>query len=328
MGEPAVQALVALVAALESTDEQTRYTAAFTLAERGDRRALPVVQAALKEASESIRSQAEHALDKIVQAKARQEHLTALVAEYSPQLSDPQESRQFQAAKILAEASVEEGFMTLIHLLHFAKAKSIRVMAASALEAIGDVRAVEPLIEALRDPQRDVRRFAAAALATFADPRAILPLVGALTDPEDLDTRLHAVSALQKIGEPARPHVLPLLESSDKAHSLVAAAVLGKYGGEEPFLILVEALNEPRPGFAHLAIWALAATGNPRAVDVLIKVLDTDSREFARRAAASWLGEIGDARALRPLTERFDDPDKWVRNTAKEAFQKVRHRNQ
>jgi HEAT repeat protein len=281
MDEPSVPTLVA---ALESTDEQTRYTAAFTLA--------------------------------------------ALVAEYSPQLSDPQEWRQFEAAEILAEASVEDGFMALIRLLHFAKAKSIRVMAASALEAIGDVRAVEPLIEALRDPQRDVRRFAVAALAKFADPRSILPLVGALTDPEDLDTRGHAVSALQKIGEPARPHVLPLLESSDKAHRLVAAAVLGRYGGEESFLILVQALKEPRPWFVSLATWALATTGDPRAVDVLIEVLDTDSREYAWRAAAYWLGEIGDARALRPLTERFDDPDKWVRNTAKEAFQKVRHRNQ
>jgi HEAT repeat protein len=75
----------------------------------------------------------------------------------------------------------------------------VREAAAWALRRIGDKRAVEPLIQALRDEDHDVRRAAAEALGTIGDPRAVEPLIRALRD-ENWEVRKAAVEALDKLG--------------------------------------------------------------------------------------------------------------------------------
>jgi len=58
-------------------------------------------------------------------------------------------------------------------------------------------------------------------------------------------------------------------------------------------------------------------------VSVLISALkDEDSN--VRRHAAKALGEIGDERAIGPLTEALDDEDEYVREAASEALEKIR----
>ena len=52
----------------------------------------------------------------------------------------------------------------------------VRQDAASALGRIADARAVEPLIDTLKDSHDRVRQNAAVALGTIADPRAVEPL--------------------------------------------------------------------------------------------------------------------------------------------------------
>jgi HEAT repeat protein len=71
--------------------------------------------------------------------------------------------------------------------------------AASALCAIGDTRALGPLVEALehRDPR--VRIESAAALGELRDPAAVEPLLRATGDPELL-VRAAAGAALDGIG--------------------------------------------------------------------------------------------------------------------------------
>ena len=57
-----------------------------------------------------------------------------------------------------------------------------RELAAATLAAIGDPRAVDPLVDALRDRDRDLRNAAARALGQLGDPRAISSLVVAPLD--------------------------------------------------------------------------------------------------------------------------------------------------
>ena len=57
-----------------------------------------------------------------------------------------------------------------------------RELAATTLADIGDPRAIDPLIDALRDRNRDLRNVAARALGKTGDPRAIGPLVVAPLD--------------------------------------------------------------------------------------------------------------------------------------------------
>jgi HEAT repeat protein len=58
----------------------------------------------------------------------------------------------------------------------------IRVAAVANLAAIGDRRAVEPLLGALADPADIVRDAAAAALGDLGDDRAIEPLIPCFAD--------------------------------------------------------------------------------------------------------------------------------------------------
>ncbi len=98
--------------------------------------------------------------------------------------------------KLKARGNVEG----LIKALHYRKA-SVHMAAVEALGNIGDVRAVEPLISALKDKDWGwgVREGAAEALGNIGDVRAVEPLVAALKD-EYRDVREVAAEALDKIG--------------------------------------------------------------------------------------------------------------------------------
>src|SRR5450759_2332909 len=71
----------------------------------------------------------------------------------------------------------------LIKALGYQKDPAVRRAAAEALGQIGDARAVEPLIAALKDESWGVRRAAAEALGQIGDARAAEPLIAALKDP-------------------------------------------------------------------------------------------------------------------------------------------------
>ena len=304
----------ALVHALASPNPQERFQAALALGQRGDRRALHVLNEAIDEGDEPTRWAAEQALSQIVRAKANGERNADLVEK----LKSADEWEQFKAAEDLAKSGVDAGFS---HLLRFLRegSKPIRVMTLACLRKIGDPRAVEPVLEALQDDRRDIRRFAAAALSAVPDSRSIIPLIKALSDPEDSDTRKWAVRGLQNIGEPARAFLLPLLEDEDVTLRELAAAALGKNGNEQSFQILMSALAGSQ---VSVAAFALALTNDSRTADALIGLL-ADDRANARSAAAWWLGEMGDRRAAIPLTAKLMDPDQWVRRNVQEALGKI-----
>jgi HEAT repeat protein len=118
-----------------------------------------------------------------------------LVAELVAALADPREVVGDRAGELLvylAPKSTE----ALIDELRVGRAPQ---RAASALCAIGDTRALGPLVEALehRDPR--VRIESAAALGELRDPAAVEPLLRATGDPELL-VRAQAGSALDRIG--------------------------------------------------------------------------------------------------------------------------------
>jgi hypothetical protein len=76
----------------------------------------------------------------------------------------------------------------------------VRARAAVALGKLKDVRAVEPLIEALSDSNESVRTSVAEALGELGDERAIEPLIAAFAD--GIEVRFYAAEALRLIGTP------------------------------------------------------------------------------------------------------------------------------
>ena len=76
---------------------------------------------------------------------------------------------------------------------------ALRLAVPKALAQIGDPRAVEPLVTALKVEYPTLRAGAAGALGQIGDPRAIEPLVATLQDPEEA-VRDASTKALELLG--------------------------------------------------------------------------------------------------------------------------------
>lgn len=170
-------------------------------------------------------------------------------------------------------------------LIEALKHKDWRVQwdAAEALGEVGDARAVEPLIQALKDVYfveskfQDDERVHVARLLGVGQGMVVIGEV--------------ALPALFKIGEPAIESLIQALKDKEHVVRLGAARVLGEIG-------------------------------DARAVEPLIEVLKHKDKEV-RESAAEALGELGDLRAGKPLIQALEDKNKKVREAAKEALEKI-----
>ncbi|MGB2727119.1 MAG: HEAT repeat domain-containing protein [Halobacteriota archaeon] len=172
------------------------------------------------------------------------------------------------------------------------KSSGTRADAAEVLGEIGDERAVEPLINALRDADYTVQRGAAEALGKIGDKKAVEPLITTLkTEDEYLRER--------------------------------AAEALGEIGDKKAVEPLINALKDEDESVRSSATEALGQIGDARAVEPLIDALK-DEDWYVRCNAAEALGEIGDKRAIEPLTAALNDKDEYVRSSAETALEKIR----
>ncbi len=218
----------------------------------------------------------------------------------------------------------------------------IRWGAAHALGELGDARAVDPLIAALKDAE--VRKAAAEALGKIGDVRALKPLLATLRD-SDLDVREAVVEALDQIGykpgkyenaawywiakkewdqcvalgAPALKPLLAVLKDSDLDVRKAAAYALGKIGDARAVESLVVALKDVE--LREAASEALGKIGDARAVEQLIAALK-DKNEWVRKAAAKALGQIG-APAVEQLIAVLKDKSEWVRKVAAEVLWQI-----
>ena len=213
---------------------------------------------------------------------------------------------------------------------------AIREEAALALTTLKDARAVEPLVNSLRDGDHTVRQAAVQALmaigspavptlgrclnegplsvqeeaakilAVIGDTRVAEPLVGALAS-SDWIVRMHAAKALGRLHHPAAlPKLLPLLQDSVKAVREEATATLVSFG-DQAVPMLLQALAD-RAWLVRLH--AVEALGRLRARDAvvpLVRILLHDRDAAVRADAAEALGEIGDPAAVDPLLAVLSD---------------------
>ena len=102
-----------------------------------------------------------------------------------------------------------------------------RRISASELGLIGSKDAVPSLIKALQqDQDPEVRVSAAEALGQIGLEDAVPALIKALQD-EDIDVRLNAARALERMGKDAVPALVQALQDEDTSVRRDAAKVLG-----------------------------------------------------------------------------------------------------
>jgi vesicle coat complex subunit len=173
-----------------------------------------------------------------------------------------------------------------------------RYHAVDTLGKIGpDAKAAVPaIIKALKDDNALVRGGATEALAEIApyNRDVVLALIEALKDKEP-QVRGAAAKALSRIGPPAKDAVPALVKSLGDKH------VRGR---------------------AALALWKI---GYRNPVPALIMALE-DDYATVRGEAAEILGniaEVDDEAASLALTRALVDKDRWVREKAAEALEKI-----
>jgi hypothetical protein len=159
---------------------------------------------------------------------------------------------------------------------------------------------VEGLIKALRHKEANVRAKAAQALGKVGDVRAVKPLISAMKDAALLG--YDAAEARAKIG----PHAAKLLISALLLVREAAAEALAKLGtpAVEPLIL---ALQDSNGHVRDVVTEALAKFGTP-AVEPLISALK-DEDINVRRMSANALGKIGAASSIESLINALSDND-------------------
>ncbi len=251
------------------------------------------------------------------------------INELVTQLQAPSPDVRMGAVNALSKSDDSEAVAPLITVLQD-ESELVRGCALQGLKDIGPP-AVPLLIVALKNPDRRVRRKASCVidnigyeLKEVGDFQAIDPLIDALKDPTSV-VRSHSVTALGKIGG---PQALPAVLSALKTEAVRSALDIGVCYraieaphrlGETAAECLIPALEHPDRAIRRKAATLLGKTGEVGAVDLLIGAL-ADQHPRVRSRAAHALGRIGNAAAVEPLTIALKDTAPSVRINALHAL--------
>ena len=157
----------------------------------------------------------------------------------------------------------------------------IRQVAAKALKEIGDSKAVDPLIRALKDGNHEIKEIAAEALGKIGNPRAVEPLIEVLGD-RNWISRKTAIKALGEIGD------------------------------ERAVESLIETLRDRNWDVRRAAAEALGKTGNERATEPLV-----EARKDSQRDSCRYFGKIGYKRAIKPFIRTFKIRVRYIQRAAR-----------
>jgi HEAT repeat protein len=198
---------------------------------------------------------------------------------------------------------------------------SARSDAAVALGALGDPRAVDALVAALDDEYPFVRVSAAEALGAIGEPEAVPALIVALgrsatSTGEALgDVQAATAGALAAIGDPRA--VKPLVRYAAKEWVADDVVPLLVQMGKPAVKPLIAILGERRGRQAEVAAQALGEIGDARAIKPLV-AYGAKNGEVAGAALVA----IGKPAVL-PLVNALDDEDVSVRRTAADTLGKI-----
>jgi len=179
------------------------------------------------------------------------------------------------------------------------KAKRINLMnqkIASALGALGDQKAVQPLIRLMKTTKTpEVQRATIRALAKLKAKDAVEDLIKFSEDTTvDKIVRMNAIFALGEIADPRAVDSLVLSLYRDKAFYFFQAGLALVKIGEPAIPALVKAMNGNNLEAKQML------EGNP---EVLEGVLEANSSKV--------LGDIGSPEAVQPLLDMIKKVEKW-----------------
>ena len=163
------------------------------------------------------------------------------------------------------------------------------------------------------------------------DEAPIAALIGALRNATSVD---HAVILVNVIGmrfrhaKSAIPTLVERLSHSDENVRYAVADSLGKLRASSSGDALLAALHDEEvPRVRAMLLAGVGAVGATEGVDELSKALSSSDPNI-RQAAAWGLGQLGDSRAIKPLSDlAMGEDDRWVRDTVVSSLRRLERAN-
>jgi HEAT repeat protein len=273
-------AVPALTEAARGQFYTVRARAAAALAKIGDPQAVPILIEMLGDKEPSVRIAASLALGKFKDPRC-------LVRLSDVLLEDKEIEVRQAAAQGLAETRLLQAIPYLIEAMQDSFWWYERENAAKPLlEAVASLGAdaVEPLCEALRNPEGTVRRSAALILAKIGDPRAIEPLGAALYDVH-FEVGEAAAHSLARFGADALEVLGEALLASESGIRLHGLSALGHIKDARVLPMMTGLLKDNDRHVVKQAIKSIAESGDPRALSILEPIaIDRTDRELSMLA--------------------------------------------
>jgi HEAT repeat protein len=217
--------------------------------------------------------------------------------------------RAFHALLRIGEPAV----LPLLDHLSRCKERGHRVAIVSLLRWINDRRAVEPTIRLLADADPWIRSQAARLVAAMPDTRALEPLLELCHD-QNSNVRGPVADALGEICDlrAVDPLMAMLKADSDNGVRTNAARALGQLGDvravERLIAILDDSALADQVSLRRSAIAALGDLRDPRATDILMRIMMRKDRFYLESEQAAWaLGRLKDVRVADRLAAAWQD---------------------
>jgi HEAT repeat protein len=226
---------------------------------------------------------------------------------------------QYDAAEALGDLGDERAVEPLLTALKNDETGGVRWKAAEALSKLGTY-SVAGLIGALQHDDDDVRWKAAIALGEIGDPQSIPSLISVLCD-KDRFVRSRAAYALSMIGEPAVDPLICALREGDGNLRWGAAIALGKIQNPRAIDPLIHALADKYENVRAESAAALAAIGKP-ALGPLLQFLKFSDGAM-RIEIVTALGELHDTGAIQPLIQLLDTAGDDERKAIADALDEI-----
>ncbi len=213
---------------------------------------------------------------------------------------------------------VERGLMQAVTTCVFNACQSKQ--SCSLLAGSGSERALQALIEGLKDEDVDVRASAADALGKSKSGVAVSALIDALLD-QVCSVRRHAARALGELGSAdAIEALLRLLADPDSVVRRAAVGALGKIGSSEGLNLIASLLDDEDPSVQESTVITLGRIGSERVKGALISAFGNDNERISRQASLALFRVLGwDCdRAVAAIVDATRHSSEAVRRTATE----------
>ena len=231
------------------------------------------------------------------------------------------------AVRALGELRAAQAVPVLLKVLDdTATPRNLALEIVTALGAIGDRRALDPVLDRMTDRWAAMRA-AAFTSAAKIDPEAFLLVFSGFEPDRDWSVRVAVAAALSTLpADRVRSAVLDLVNDPDVRVQGPALEALAKVGGPEVTARLFTGLETPdfavRATAARL-VGAAKVDGGVARLEAAYKRADGDVTPVARTATLEALAQYGAAPARPTLVTALRDRDWAVRRRAAELLREL-----